>query len=37
VADFCTRAVWLDQGQVRMQGKARDVASEYAIFMDSPD
>lgn len=37
VADFCTRAVWLDSGQVRMQGKARDVASEYAIFMDSPD
>ena len=30
---FCTRAIWLDKGILRMDGKATDVTSTYEAFM----
>jgi ABC-2 type transport system ATP-binding protein len=33
IRDLCNVAVWLDQGKVRMQGQATDVANAYVRFM----
>jgi hypothetical protein len=30
---FCTRAIWLEAGQVKMAGPARDVADAYQLAM----
>ncbi len=29
VAEFCSEAMWLDGGQIRMQGSAEDVVEKY--------
>jgi lipopolysaccharide transport system ATP-binding protein len=31
---ICTRALWLDQGRVRMDGAPRDVTSAYGEYLD---
>jgi ABC-type polysaccharide/polyol phosphate transport system ATPase subunit len=33
ISSFCTRALWLEAGQVKMAGPARDVADAYQIAM----
>jgi len=33
VAELCNLAVWLDRGEIRMQGPAAEVARAYAEFM----
>ncbi len=33
VEELCHHAVWLDRGEVRMQGPAREVAQAYAAFV----
>jgi ABC-type polysaccharide/polyol phosphate transport system ATPase subunit len=35
VAEFCSRAIWLEQGKVQASGAARDVAGEYARAMEA--
>jgi ABC-type polysaccharide/polyol phosphate transport system ATPase subunit len=35
VAEFCNRAIWLDAGNVRLAGTAREVASAYALEMEA--
>ena len=35
VESLCDRALWLDQGQLKMQGDAADVIAAYAQFLDS--
>ncbi len=33
VQSLCTRAIWLDKGQVRLQGSAKDVTEAYGAFV----
>jgi lipopolysaccharide transport system ATP-binding protein len=35
IAEFCSRALWLERGEVQAFGPARTVAGEYARFMES--
>lgn len=35
VKELCDLAVWLDKGEIKMQGPAREVASAYGEFMNS--
>ena len=35
IKKLCGRAVWLDHGQVRLQGAASDVVQEYAEFIEA--
>ncbi len=32
VVNLCSEAIWLDKGEVRMRGRAKDVAEAYAQF-----
>jgi len=34
VAEFCSHAIWLDNGVVKSSGAAREVASQYAQYME---
>lgn len=34
VAEYCSHAVWLDNGAIKSYGAAREVASQYARFME---
>lgn len=36
ILELCTEAVWLDQGQVRMQGDAFTVVKAYESFLHGP-
>jgi len=36
ILDTCTRAIWLDKGVVKMDGKAIDVCKAYSKASDSP-
>lgn len=33
VRDFCDRAIWLEAGQIKMDGSANDVVGEYSDFI----
>jgi ABC-2 type transport system ATP-binding protein len=33
LADFCTRALWLEKGEVKMAGGAQEVGEAYHIAM----
>lgn len=33
LADFCTRAVWLEEGRIKMIGDSHDVGNAYQLFM----
>jgi ABC-type polysaccharide/polyol phosphate transport system ATPase subunit len=33
LADFCTRAIWLDKGEVKMIGDAGEVGEAYHVAM----
>jgi len=35
VQDLCDTAVWLDQGEIRMTGNAKEVAEAYKEFMEA--
>jgi lipopolysaccharide transport system ATP-binding protein len=35
IAEFCTKALWLDEGRVRSSGPARTVAGEYLQAMEA--
>ena len=35
ILDLCDRAIWLDHGKIRIDGKARDVVREYNAFTHS--
>lgn len=36
VEALCTRAIWLEQGRMKMDGKAADVTSAYAASLNTP-
>lgn len=36
ILDTCNRAIWLDQGEVRMDGDVREVCQAYSDFNGSP-
>lgn len=34
VRDICKRAIWLDKGQVRLEGRSAEVVDQYSKFID---
>jgi ABC-type polysaccharide/polyol phosphate transport system ATPase subunit len=34
IRDICKRAIWLDRGQIRIDGPANDVVEQYKRFLD---
>ncbi|MBD7968901.1 ABC transporter ATP-binding protein [Paenibacillus gallinarum] len=37
VRNFCTKAIWIEKGQLRDQGKADEICEQYKIYMDNKD
>jgi teichoic acid transport system ATP-binding protein len=36
ILDTCNRAIWLDKGEIKMDGEAREVCRAYSIAVGSP-
>lgn len=35
VTEYCTRAIWLDHGEIRLDGSPKEVTSEYTAWSDA--